>query len=74
MSAYTKEEVIEFIEQEDVKFIRPAFCDVYGNQKNLAILPSELERAFNQGISFDGSAVDGFTEAEHSDLFLFPIP
>lgn len=74
MSAYTKEEVIEFIEQEDVKFVRLAFCDIYGNQKNLAILPSELERAFNQGISFDGSAIDGFTEAEHSDLFLFPIP
>ena len=73
MSAYTKEEVIEFIEQEDVKFIRLAFCDIYGNQKNLAILPSELERAFEHGISFDGSAIDGFTDVEHSDLFLFPI-
>lgn len=73
MSAYTKEEVIEFIEQEDVKFIRLAFCDIYGNQKNLAILPSELERAFEQGIGFDGSAIDGFTDSAHSDLFLFPI-
>ncbi|MCQ2240988.1 glutamine synthetase family protein [Treponema sp.] len=73
MSAYTKEEVIEFIEQEDVKFIRLAFCDIYGNQKNLAILPSELERAFDQGIGFDGSAINGFTDPEHSDLFLFPI-
>lgn len=73
MSAYTKEEVIEFIEQEDVKFIRLAFCDIYGNQKNLAILPSELKRAFEHGISFDGSAIDGFTDVEHSDLFLFPI-
>ena len=73
MSAYTKEEVIEFIKQEDVKFIRLAFCDIYGNQKNLAILPSELERAFEQGIGFDGSAIDGFTDSAHSDLFLFPI-
>lgn len=73
MSTYTKEEVIEFIEQEDVKFIRLAFCDIYGNQKNLAILPSELKRAFEQGICFDGSAINGFEDCEHSDLFLFPI-
>lgn len=73
MSAYTKEEVIEFIEQEDVKFVRLAFCDIYGNQKNLAILPSELERAFEKGIPFDGSAIDGFTDSAHSDLFLVPI-
>ena len=73
MSVYTKEEVIEFIEQEDVKFIRLAFCDIYGNQKNLAILPTELNRAFEQGIPFDGSAIDGFTDSAHSDLFLIPI-
>ena len=73
MSVYTKKEVIEFIEQEDVKFIRLAFCDIYGNQKNLAILPTELNRAFEQGIPFDGSAIDGFTDSAHSDLFLIPI-
>lgn len=74
MSVYTKEEVIEFIEQEDVKFVRLAFCDIFGNQKNLAILPSELERAFEEGIGFDGSAIEGFTDSAHSDLFLIPIP
>ncbi len=71
---YTKEEVIEFIKTEDVKFIRLAFCDIFGNQKNVAIIPDELERAFNEGISFDGSAIAGFDDPIPHDLFLFPIP
>ena len=72
--SYTKEEVIEFVQMEDVKFIRLAFCDIFGNQKNAAIIPDELERAFKEGIAFDGSSIAGFTDEAHSDLFLFPIP
>ncbi len=71
---YTKEEVMEFLEMEDVKFVRLAFCDIFGKQKNVAIIPGELERAFSEGIAFDGSSIDGFTDEAHSDLFLFPIP
>lgn len=71
--SYTKEEVIEFVQMEDVKFIRLAFCDIFGNQKNAAIIPDELERAFKEGIAFDGSSIAGFTDEAHSDLFLFPI-
>ena len=71
---YSKEEVIEFIRQEDVKFIRLAFCDFLGNLKNLAITPEQLDRAFEYGISFDGSAINGFATPDHSDLFLVPIP
>lgn len=71
---YTKDEVLEFIEQDDVRFIRLAFCDFNGKQKNIAILPCELRRAFEEGISFDASAIAGFTDEVHSDLFLFPIP
>lgn len=71
---YSKDEVIEFIRQEDVKFIRLAFCDFLGNLKNLAILPEQLEKAFDYGISFDGSAINGFATPDHSDLFLVPIP
>ena len=56
---YTQSEVFDFIEQEDVKFIRLAFCDVYGNQKNVSIMPDELPKAFKSGISFDASAIDG---------------
>ena len=71
---YTKEEVFDYIEQEDVKFIRLAFCDMFGNQKNISILPHELERAFTDGIAFDSSAICGFGDEAKSDLFLFPIP
>ena len=71
---YTADEVFDFVEQEDVKFIRLSFCDIYGKQKNISILPSELRRAFEHGISFDASAICGFGEAIHSDLLLFPNP
>lgn len=71
---YTQEDVFSYVEQEDVKFIRLVFCDAAGRQKNIAIMPQELKRAFSQGISFDGSAVGGFSGVEESDLFLFPIP
>lgn len=69
---YTKDEVIEFVNEEDVKFIRLAFCDVFGKQKNISIMPSELERAFEHGIAIDASAICGFGGNVHSDLFLFP--
>lgn len=71
---YTEEDVFSYVEQEDVKFIRLAFCDISGRQKNISIMPQELKRAFSQGISFDASAVAGFGGVEESDLFLFPIP
>lgn len=71
---YSYDEVLEFIEQEDVKFIRLAFCDMHGKQKNVSIMPDELPRAFTDGISFDASAIDGFDSQVQSDLFLFPIP
>ena len=71
---YTKEEVMQFVSEEDVKFIRLAFCDVFGKQKNISIMPSELERAFTYGIAIDASAVNGFGGEIHSDLFLHPDP
>ncbi len=71
---YTAQEVRQYVEQEDVKFIRLAFCDVFGRQKNLAILPSELDRAFSFGIPFDASAIPGFGGEVRSDLILHPDP
>ena len=71
---YTPQEIIQYTAEEDVKFIRLAFCDVYGKQKNISIMPSELERAFEQGIGFDASAVSGFGNEARSDLMLFPDP
>ncbi len=71
---YSKEEVIQFIYEEDVKFIRLAFCDVFGKQKNISIMPDELERAFTYGIVLDASAINGFGDEMHSDLLLHPDP
>ncbi len=71
---YNKSEVLEYVRSEDVKFIKLAFCDVFGVQKNISILASELERAFEKGISFDASSIDGFTDVVKSDLFLVPDP
>ena len=69
---YTPEEVMQYIQEEDVKFIRLAFCDVRGCQKNISIMPHELERAFQYGIAIDGAAIAGFGDEVHSDLFLHP--
>lgn len=71
---YTPQEVIQFIEEEDVKFIRLAFCDLLGRPKNISIMPQELERAFRYGIAIDASAIAGFGDETHSDLFLHPDP
>jgi len=71
---YSKEEVIQYAQEEDVKFIRLTFCDVFGKQKNIAIMPDELLRAFEYGISFDASAIAGFGDEVHSDLLLHPEP
>ena len=71
---YTPQEVMQYIEEEDVKFIRLAFCDVHGKPKNISIMPQELERAFRYGIAVDASAIAGFGDEVHSDLFLHPDP
>ncbi len=71
---YSAQEVIQYVNEEDVKFIRLAFCDVFGNQKNISIMPGELPRAFEYGIAFDASSVGGFGDELHSDLFLRPDP
>ena len=69
---YTPDEVIQYVQEEDVKFIRMAFCDVYGKQRNVAIMPTELPRAFEYGIAVDASAIPGFHMGPRSDLFLRP--
>jgi len=71
---YTESEVLEFVQEEDVKFIRLAFFDTTGKQKNVSIMADQLSRAFREGISFDASAITGFKSPEKSDLFLHPDP
>ena len=70
----TIKEVLQFAVENDVKFIRLAFCDIFGTQKNISIMANKLEEAFENGISIDGSAINGFETVDHSDLFLVPDP
>ena len=71
---YSKEEVLQYVREEDVKFIRLAFFDVFGKQKNISIMPEELPRAFEYGIAFDASAIAGFGDETRCDLLLHPDP
>lgn len=71
---HTKNDVLEYAADNDVKFIRLQFCDIFGNLKNMTIMPSQLERAFEYGINFDASSINGFLNVEESDLLLFPDP
>ena len=71
---YSTQEIMQFVREEDVKFIRLAFCDVTGRPKNVSIMPTELDRAFSCGIAIDASAIEGFGDETHSDLFLHPDP
>ena len=74
MAAYTKEDVLEFVEENDVKFIRLSFCDLFGNQKNISIQPHELKNAFENGIQFDSFLVSGYDDTTYQDLYLLPDP
>lgn len=67
-------EAIEFLGENDVKFVRLAFCDMRGRQKNVSVPPAEVENAFARGVSIDASAIDGFGQENASDLFLYPDP
>lgn len=68
----SEQDLLHFVQENDVKFVRLAFCDLFGNQKNIAIMADELPKAFEYGISFDASAIAGFGTVECSDLFLVP--
>jgi len=70
----TAMEVLDFVKENDVKFIRLSFCDLFGIQKNIAIMADELESAFENGVSFDAHAIKGFKDVTDSDLFLYPDP
>ena len=64
---FSESEVLEYVRENDVKFIRLSFSDIFGRLKNVSIMPDELPRAFSEGISFDGSAIRGFRGEEASD-------
>ncbi|MCR5094280.1 MAG: glutamine synthetase family protein [Lachnospiraceae bacterium] len=71
---YTLDEVMKFIEEEDVKFIRLAFRDAYGVQKNISVMPGELGKAFREGAPINAREIAGFRDCPYSTLYLRPDP
>ena len=72
MSYSTQQDILDFVEDNNVKFVRFAFCDIFGTQKNIAVLASNLSKALEEGVCFDGSSIAGFMHVEESDLVLRP--
>ena len=66
MSYSTQQDILDFVEDNNVKFVRFAFCDIFGTQKNIAVLANDLPKALEDGVCFDGSSIAGFTPAGSS--------
>ena len=71
---YTESEVMEYIEEEDAKFIRLAFRDAFGVQKNISVMPSEIHKAFRDGIPINARVIRGFEGSDEATLYLRPDP
>jgi glutamine synthetase len=69
---YTQKSVLQYIKENDVKFIKLFFTDILGCIKSISIMPDELEYAFESGVSFDAASVAGFKNISGGDLFLVP--
>ncbi len=74
MMAYTKEDVIRMVTERSIRFIAVSFCDVFGEQKTVTIMPGELERAFESGVSLDAAQIEGFRTEAKIDLLVRPDP
>ncbi|AKF94695.1 type I glutamate--ammonia ligase [Brevibacillus laterosporus] len=72
MSRYTKEDIMRFADEENVKYIRLQFTDLMGISKNVEIPVSQLPKALDNKMMFDGSSIEGFVRIEESDMYLFP--
>ena len=70
--AYSKEDIVRMVREQDIEFIRLQFTDIFGQLKNVAITASQIEKAVNNEIMFDGSSIEGFTRINESDQYLYP--
>jgi len=70
--SYTKEQIARKVREEDIKFIRMQFTDIFGQLKNVAITASQLEKAMENQIMIDGSSIEGFVRINESDQYLYP--
>lgn len=72
MPRYTREDIVRYVREEDIKFIHLQFTDIFGQLKNVSIMASQLEKALDNQIMFDGSSIEGFVRIEESDQYLYP--
>lgn len=72
MHNYTRKDIIELVEDEDVGFIRLQFTDIYGTMKNMAVTVNQLKKAMGNECMFDGSPIRGFSGVGESDMYLYP--
>lgn len=72
MSVLSKDDIVKLVQEEDIQFIRLQFTDVFGQLKNVAITPSQLEKCLDNKCMIDGSSIEGFVRIEESDMYLHP--
>ncbi|RRN67559.1 type I glutamate--ammonia ligase [Peribacillus simplex] len=72
MAKFTREDITRLAKEENVKYIRLQFTDILGTIKNVEIPVSQLEKALDNKMMFDGSSIEGFVRIEESDMYLFP--
>ena len=70
--AYTKEHIMRIVKEEDIEFVRLQFTDIFGQLKNVAITASQVEKALDNKMMFDGSSIEGFVRIDESDQYLYP--
>ena len=68
------EYVLRTVEERGVRFVRLWFTDVLGFLKSVEITPAELEVALEEGMTFDGSAIEGYSRVQESDMLAMPDP
>ena len=72
MHNYTRDDIFHIVEEEDVAFIRLQFTDIFGTMKNMAVTVGQLEKALDNCCMFDVSSLEGVTDEEESDMYLYP--
>ncbi len=72
MNSYSREQILQIVKEENVRFIRLQFSDLFGMIKNVEIPVSQVEKALDNKIMFDGSSIEGFVRIEESDMYLYP--
>ncbi|MGM7701268.1 type I glutamate--ammonia ligase [Pseudalkalibacillus sp. Hm43] len=71
-SKYSKDQIFKMVKEENVRFVRLQFTDLLGTIKNVEIPTSQLEKALDNKMMFDGSSIEGFVRIEESDMYLYP--